>query len=135
MRVVRVPFRCSTNKKVSAITIATLPSEMRTSLGRNLTYGMLDVIGRAIVIGDYDNVAFPTEAELARKHGVSRAVTREAVKMRNHLNKKILLECSGNVKLATVRQYAATGAERISVGALTHTIEPLDIGLDFAFKA
>ncbi len=75
------PFRCSMNKKVSAITIATLPSEMRTSLGRNLTYGMLDVIGRAIVIGDYDNVAFPTEAELARKHGVSRAVTREAVKM------------------------------------------------------
>ena len=54
---------------------------MRTSLGRNLTYGMLDVIGRSIVIGDYDNEAFPTEAELARKHGVSRAVTREAVKV------------------------------------------------------
>ena len=69
------------NKKVSTITIASLPSEMRTSLGRNLTYGMLDVIGRSIVIGDYDNEAFPTEAELARKHGVSRAVTREAVKM------------------------------------------------------
>lgn len=42
---------------------------------------MLEVIGRAIVIGEYDNVAFPTEAELARQHGVSRAVTREAVKM------------------------------------------------------
>lgn len=54
---------------------------MRTSLGRNLTYGMLDVIGRAIVIGDYDDIAFPTEAELARAHGVSRSVTREAVKM------------------------------------------------------
>lgn len=54
---------------------------MRTRLGRNLTYGMLDVIGRAIVIGDYDHTAFPTEAELARIHGVSRSVTREAVKM------------------------------------------------------
>ncbi len=54
---------------------------MRSSLGRNLTYGMLDVIGRAIVIGDYDGIAFPTEAELARNHGVSRSVTREAVKM------------------------------------------------------
>lgn len=54
---------------------------MRITLGRNLTYGMLDVIGRAIVVGDYDETAFPTEAELARKHGVSRAVTREAVKM------------------------------------------------------
>ncbi|WP_439569590.1 FadR/GntR family transcriptional regulator [Sphingopyxis sp.] len=50
-------------------------------LGRNLTYGMLDAIGRAIVIGDYDGSVFPTEAELAKQHGVSRSVTREAVKM------------------------------------------------------
>lgn len=50
-------------------------------LGRNLTYGMLDAIGRAIVVGDYEGAIFPTEAELARQHGVSRSVTREAVKM------------------------------------------------------
>lgn len=50
-------------------------------LGRNLTYGMLDAIGRAIVVGDYDSATFPTEAELAKQHGVSRSVTREAVKM------------------------------------------------------
>ncbi|WP_295327121.1 FadR/GntR family transcriptional regulator [uncultured Sphingopyxis sp.] len=50
-------------------------------LGRNLTYGMLDAIGRAIVVGDYDGAIFPTEAELAKQHGVSRSVTREAVKM------------------------------------------------------
>ena len=50
-------------------------------LGRNLTYGMLDAIGRAIVVGDYDGATFPTEAELAKQHGVSRSVTREAVKM------------------------------------------------------
>lgn len=54
---------------------------MRTGLGRNLTYGMLDALGRAIVIGHYDTTAFPTEGELARLHGVSRSVTREAVKM------------------------------------------------------
>jgi DNA-binding FadR family transcriptional regulator len=64
-----------------AITTETDVARMRTSLGRNLTYGMLDVIGRAIVIGDYDGIGFPTEAELARQHGVSRSVTREAVKM------------------------------------------------------
>ncbi len=69
------------NRKVNIIATDTFPSEMRTSLGRNLTYGLLDLIGRAIVIGEYDDAAFPTEAELARKHGVSRAVTREAVKM------------------------------------------------------
>jgi DNA-binding FadR family transcriptional regulator len=50
-------------------------------LGRNLTYGMLDSIGRAIVTGSYLDRAFPTEAELAKQHGVSRSVTREAVKM------------------------------------------------------
>ena len=57
------------------------PAERRVSLGRNLTHGMLDSLGRAIVVGDYDGRAFPTEAELARAHGVSRSVTREAVKM------------------------------------------------------
>src|SRR3546814_1096057 len=50
-------------------------------LGRNLTDGMLDAFGRAIVVCDYDGATFPTEAELAKQHGVSRSVTREAVKM------------------------------------------------------
>ena len=57
------------------------PAELRTQLGRNLTYGLLDALGRSIVIGKYDTRAFPTEAELAKQHGVSRSVTREAVKM------------------------------------------------------
>ena len=51
------------------------------SLGRNLTYGLLDNLGRAIVTGQFDDEAFPTEAELTKRHGVSRSVTREAVKM------------------------------------------------------
>jgi len=50
-------------------------------LGRNLTYGLLDALGRTIVTGGYDGRRFPTEAELARQHSVSRSVTREAVKM------------------------------------------------------
>ncbi len=57
------------------------PAEVRTQLGRNLTYGMLDTLGRAIVIGSYQDRVFPTEAELAKEYGVSRSVTREAVKM------------------------------------------------------
>ena len=48
---------------------------------RNLTFGMLDALGKAIVVGHYDDVRFPTEAELAEEHQVSRSVTREAVKM------------------------------------------------------
>lgn len=54
---------------------------VRNLLGRNLTYGLLDTIGRAIVTGRYDNRVFPIEAELAKQYGVSRSVTREAVKM------------------------------------------------------
>ncbi len=51
------------------------------SLGRNLTHGMLDVLGRAIVTGEFVGVGFPTEADLAKRFAVSRSVTREAVKM------------------------------------------------------
>lgn len=51
------------------------------SSGRNLTYGMLDALGRAIVTGAYDDKSFPTEADLAIQYGVSRSVVREAVKM------------------------------------------------------
>ena len=48
---------------------------------RNLTFGMLETLGRAIVTGAYESERFPTEAELAAQHMVSRSVTREAVKM------------------------------------------------------
>lgn len=49
--------------------------------GFNLTYLMHDTLGKAIVTGHYDETPFPTEAELAKQHEVSRSVTREAVKM------------------------------------------------------
>lgn len=54
---------------------------MSTDMGRNLTYGMLDMLGKAIVTGQYDKQPFPTEAELAKQYDVSRSVVREAVKM------------------------------------------------------
>lgn len=49
--------------------------------GRNLTYALLDAVGKAIVVGEYDTSPFPTEADLASQYAVSRSVTREAVKM------------------------------------------------------
>lgn len=49
--------------------------------GRNLTYALLDAVGKAIVVGAYDDSPFPTEADLAQQFAVSRSVTREAVKM------------------------------------------------------
>lgn len=49
--------------------------------GRNLTRSLLDTLGKAIVTGRYEDRPFPTEAEIAKAYGVSRSVTREAVKM------------------------------------------------------
>jgi nicotinate-nucleotide pyrophosphorylase (carboxylating) len=42
---------------------------------------------------------------------------------------KVLLEASGNVSLANVREIAETGVDMISVGALTHSAAAADISL------
>lgn len=43
---------------------------------------------------------------------------------------RALVEASGNVSLATVRAIAQTGVDVISVGALTHSVASIDLGLD-----
>ena len=57
---------------------------------------------------------------------------RRAVDMRDALglSGKLALEASGGVTLETIGDIAATGVDRISVGALTHSAPALDIGLD-----
>ena len=47
-------------------------------------------------------------------------------------NGAIPLEASGGVTLDTVRAIAETGVDRISVGALTHSVKALDISLRMA---
>lgn len=59
----------------------TASDNLATAPTRNLTYAMLDALGRSIVTGAYEGRRFPTEAVLATEHAVSRSVTREAVKM------------------------------------------------------
>ena len=54
-----------------------------------------------------------------------------AVRRRDALGVPVELEASGGVTLATVRQIAETGVDRISVGALTHSAVGLDVGLDW----
>jgi nicotinate-nucleotide pyrophosphorylase (carboxylating) len=41
-----------------------------------------------------------------------------------------LLEVSGGISLETVGEYAGTGVDLISVGAITNSAPVLDIGLD-----
>lgn len=54
----------------------------------------------------------------------------EAVSMRNSVNSSIQLEASGGVNLDTIAAIAETGVDFISVGALTHSVRSIDLGLD-----
>jgi nicotinate-nucleotide pyrophosphorylase (carboxylating) len=58
---------------------------------------------------------------------------RAAVRLRDErgLRGKLALEASGKVSLENIAEIAATGVDRISVGALTHSAVALDLGLDF----
>lgn len=48
----------------------------------------------------------------------------------NMVDGQMITEASGDVNLETVRKIAESGVELISVGALTHSVQALDIGLD-----
>ncbi|POH59825.1 carboxylating nicotinate-nucleotide diphosphorylase [Arthrobacter glacialis] len=48
---------------------------------------------------------------------------------------RALVEASGNVNLGTIAAIAQTGVDIISVGALTHSVRALDLGLDIAIEA
>lgn len=56
---------------------------------------------------------------------------RQAVEIRDKTNENVELEASGNVKIDTIAEIAATGVDRISSGALTHQATSLDLGLDW----
>ena len=46
------------------------------------------------------------------------------------VNGRARLEASGGISLATVRSYAETGVDFVSVGALTHSARALDVSLE-----
>ncbi len=64
---------------------------------------------------------------------------REAVARRDEkgrdLNGTIQLEASGGITLDTIPAVARTGVDRISLGALTHTVRPADLSLELLADA
>ncbi|WP_022886240.1 carboxylating nicotinate-nucleotide diphosphorylase [Glaciibacter superstes] len=48
---------------------------------------------------------------------------------------RAIVEASGGVSLETVRAIAASGVDVVSVGALTHSVRSLDLGLDIEIVA
>lgn len=77
--------------------------------------------------------ALPAAPDLVLLDNMPPDVLREAVRLRDSLAPGVELEASGGIQLETVAAVAATGVERISVGALTHSAQWLDIGLDWQY--
>ena len=75
--------------------------------------------------------ALAVRADIVLLDNMPPDVLRAAVSRRDAVSPSTLLEASGGVNLTTVRDIAATGVDRISVGALTHSAPALDIGLDY----
>ena len=56
--------------------------------------------------------------------------TQIAVQRRDARAPQTKLESSGGLSLETAAQYAGTGVDYLAVGALTHSVRSLDVGLD-----
>jgi nicotinate-nucleotide pyrophosphorylase (carboxylating) len=74
-------------------------------------------------------LANPAGADCVLLDNFSLDDVREAVRLGAG---RLMLEVSGGVSLESVAGIAATGVDVISVGALTHSVTALDIGLDIA---
>jgi nicotinate-nucleotide pyrophosphorylase (carboxylating) len=53
-------------------------------------------------------------------------LTKQAVKL---VDKQYQIETSGNITLDNIRQYAETGVDFISTGAITHSVKGIDLSL------
>ncbi|WP_280474436.1 carboxylating nicotinate-nucleotide diphosphorylase [Nocardia asiatica] len=56
--------------------------------------------------------------------------TQAAVQRRNAASPRTKLESSGGLSLDVAAEYARTGVDYLAVGALTHSVRVLDLGLD-----
>lgn len=77
----------------------------------------------------------PAGPELVLLDNMDVEELQQAVAIRNRLAPSVELEASGGVTLATIREIAQTGVERISAGAITHSARSLDVALDWQTSA
>ena len=80
---------------------------------------------------DQLTVALETECDIVLLDNMNCDQLSQAVDLRNERAPKVLLEASGGVNIDTINGIAATGVDRISIGALTHSAVNFDIGLDW----
>jgi nicotinate-nucleotide pyrophosphorylase (carboxylating) len=73
-------------------------------------------------------LALAAGADIVLLDNMSTETVAEAVK---RTAGRALLEASGGITLARVKELAEAGVDAISLGALTHSVQAADIGLDF----
>lgn len=103
---------------------------------RDFLAARADLGGNLIVEIEVDSLGqlrevLPEGPDIVLLDNMSPATLREAVALRDSLSPSVELEASGGISLETVGDVARSGVDRISAGALTHSAEWLDVGLDW----
>ena len=75
--------------------------------------------------------ALPEQPDIVLLDNLPADQLTQAVELRNQLAPQVQLEASGGIDDQSLPRLAATGVDRISMGALTHSAVQLDIGLDW----
>ena len=116
----------------SSASLSRLVEETRTALQTSLKlHEKVPLIIEVDRLEQFREV-IPGQPDIVLLDNMTPDLLRKAVEMRDRLSTNILLEASGGITLQTVRQVAESGIDRISIGALTHTIDPIDIGFDWS---
>ncbi len=75
----------------------------------------------------------PARPDIILLDNMNVTTLKKAVQLTHHMyqTKRPLLEASGGVTIKNVSLIAATGVDRISIGALTHTRRAIDVSMEF----
>lgn len=113
-------------KKSGAGTIADAIAEIRAKVAEDISIEVeVDTLKQL-------KATLPAGPDFVLLDNMEPDLLKEAVALRDKLAPEVLLEASGGVTLATVKKIARTGVDRISIGALTHSVVGLDIGFDWS---
>ncbi len=77
-------------------------------------------------------LAYPVDRILLDNFSPERV--RQAVRLREKLQKSVPFECSGGITLENAEEYARAGVEFISMGAITHSAPQFDLSLEIEFQ-
>ena len=78
--------------------------------------------------------ALEAKPDIIMLDNMNTADMKKAVQINSDRGKPCLLEASGGVTIANVRQIAELGIDRISIGALTHSPRAIDFSMEFEFN-